>query len=136
MKLLKGFLAILLFSQLVLTATFFSKTVERVAENLIDMILERTPRFANTSCTESCCGSLPSRSALLYVYYQNTGHFYGGNGEGAINTYSYSGSGDGRNNPAKQCVPNVGPLPATTYKLGWCTNIMHQTAQRPCSFYL
>jgi hypothetical protein len=73
---------------------------------------------------------------MTYHYYQNTGRFVGGSGEYAVNTHAYSGSGDGLNNPAKQCVVNVGPLPATTYKLGYCTNVMHSTVDRPCAFYL
>ena len=30
----------------------------------------------------------------------------------------------------------MGPLPASTYKLGYCKDIMHDKNQRPCSFYL
>lgn len=30
----------------------------------------------------------------------------------------YSGTGDGRNNPAMQNVPNVGPIPQGTYDIG------------------
>lgn len=36
-----------------------------------------------------------------------------------------------------QCAPgNIGPLPASTYKLAYCKNVMHETVQRPCSFYM
>lgn len=48
---------------------------------------------------------------------------------------TYSGQGKGYLNPDEQC--NVdGPLPATTYEVAFCKNIMHQTTNRPCSFYL
>lgn len=30
----------------------------------------------------------------------------------------YSGAGDGKNNPAMQDVPNVGPIPTGTYTIG------------------
>lgn len=49
---------------------------------------------------------------------------------------TYSGQGKGYLNPDYQCVVNTGPLPATTYKLDTCVNVMHQTTQKPCSFYL
>ena len=97
---------------------------------------DKGPFFANTSCTTDCCKSLPSRSPMTYYFYQNTGRFRGGSGEWAINTMTYSGQGKGYLNPDYQCVVNTGPLPATTYKLGYCVNVMHETTQRPCSFYL
>lgn len=49
---------------------------------------------------------------------------------------TYSGQGAGYLNPDYQCVSNTGPLPATVYKLGYCVNVMHETTQRPCAFYL
>lgn len=73
---------------------------------------------------------------MTYYFYQNTGRFRGGSGEWAINTMTYSGQGAGYLNPDMQCVVNTGPLPATTYKLGYCVNVMHETTQRPCAFYL
>lgn len=90
----------------------------------------------NSTCTSDCCKSLPKRSAMTYTFYQDTGRFKGGLGQWAIDTKAYSGAGSGYLNPSKQCVKNVGPLPATTYKLAYCVNIMHQTKKRPCSFYL
>ena len=49
----------------------------------------------------------------------------------------YSGHDEGYLNPDKQCdLDDIGPLPASVYKLGYCKNIMHETTQRPCSFYL
>ena len=101
-----------------------------------DLIGFEAALLANTSCTTDCCKSLPSRTHMTYYFYQNTGRFRGGSGDWAINTKTYSGQGAGYLNPDKQCVPNVGPLPATTYKLGYCVNVMHSTVQRPCSFYL
>lgn len=47
----------------------------------------------------------------------------------------YSGQGAGYNNPDYQCKEG-GPLPASTYEVAFCKNIMHQITQRPCSFYL
>mgnify|MGYP000995094248 FL=1 len=104
--------------------------------SLVDLILQRNSNLGNTSCTTSCCASLPSRGAMTYHYYQNTGRFRGGSGAYEVNTHAYSGQGEGYNNPAKQCVVNTGPLPATTYKLDYCVNVMHETTQRPCAFYL
>lgn len=91
---------------------------------------------ANSTCTKDCCKSLASRAKMTYTFYQDTGRFKGGSGKWAIDTKTYSGTGSGYLNPKKQCVKNVGPLPATTYKLAYCVNIMHQTKKRPCSFYL
>jgi hypothetical protein len=79
---------------------------------------------------------LAPRPAQTYTFYQNTGTFIGGTGQWAVKTKTYSGTGAGYLNPAYECVHNVGPLPATTYKLHDCVNVMHQTTQRPCSFYL
>jgi hypothetical protein len=73
---------------------------------------------------------------MTYHYYQKSARFRGGSGAYAIDTHCYSGQGSGLNNPDKQCVSNVGPLPATTYKLASCVNVMHETVQRPCAFYL
>lgn len=93
--------------------------------------------LSNTSCTEDCCKSLPSRGPMTYTFYQNTGRFRGGSGEYAINTLAYSGQGSGYLNPAMQCVVNTGPLPASTYKITYCKNTMHDPpVQRPCAFYL
>lgn len=72
---------------------------------------------------------------MTYYYYQNTGRFKGGSGDFSINVLGYSGQGAGYNNPDYQCKP-AGPLPASTYEVAFCKNIMHQITQRPCSFYL
>ena len=42
-------------------------------------------------CLKACCETLKSRPQMHYTYYQNTGHFFGGSGEWAINTHGYSG---------------------------------------------
>jgi hypothetical protein len=85
---------------------------------------------------QDCCKSLAPRAAQTYHFYQNTGRFIGGSGDSAVNTKTYSGTGAGYLNPDYQCVKNVGPLPATSYKLDYCVNVMHTTTQRPCAFYL
>ena len=92
---------------------------------------------SNQSCMEDCCYAGPTRGPMTYYYYQNTGSFRGGSGAYAIDTLGYSGQGAGYNNPDYQCVLDVGPLPATVYKLTWCKNTMHiPLVPRPCSFYL
>jgi hypothetical protein len=93
--------------------------------SFVDLVLQKSRQVSNESCTQNCCASLPSRGPMTYHYYQNTGRFKGGSGEYAIDTLAYSGQGEGYNNPAKQCVVNTGPLPASTYKLDTCVNYMH-----------
>lgn len=73
---------------------------------------------------------------MTYIFYQKTGRLRGGSGEFAIDTHGYSGQGSGYLNPDAQCQVNIGPLPASTYKITYCKNIMHETVQRPCAFYL
>lgn len=90
----------------------------------------------NSTCSSDCCKSLSHREAMTYTFFQDTGRFKGGSGAWAIDTKTYSGKGSGYLNPRMQCIKNLGPLPATTYKLAYCVNIMHQTKKRPCSFYL
>lgn len=107
------------------SAPFEKETIAQKLVSFVDKILHRSNSLGNTSCTESCCATLHTRPAMTYHYYQNTGRFKGGSGDYAINTVCYSGQGEGYNNPAKQCVSNVGPLPATTYKLATCVNVMH-----------
>lgn len=129
-------LCLLALSQVSVCFDFSSEELTQKAISFLDLVLRRNKNLGNDSCTQSCCASLKTRSAMTYHYYQNTGRFVGGSGEYAINTHGYSGQGEGYNNPAKQCVVNTGPLPATTYKLGYCVNVMHETTQRPCAFYL
>lgn len=116
---------------ILLIALFVGSTL--VHCDLLELV---DPPNANTSCTTDCCKTLTARAAQTYYFYQNTGRFKGGLGEWAVNTMTYSGQGKGYLNPDYQCVVNTGPLPATTYKLGYCVNVMHETTQRPCSFYL
>jgi hypothetical protein len=89
----------------------------------------------NSSCREDCCSLLSNRKPMTYYFYQNTGRFKGGEGEWAIDTKTYSGQGKGYLNPDEQCNED-GPLPATTYEVAFCKNIMHQVTNRPCAFYL
>lgn len=90
-----------------------------------------------SACDSDCCRTLSDRRPMLYTYYQDTGRFTGGSGEAAIETRGYSGRGSGKNNPLEQCnLADIGPLPATVYKLAYCKNVMHEVSQRPCSFYL
>ncbi len=123
MKTFTIFLCIAVILQLTLAFPLFSKDDEA--------------SLGNTSCTTDCCKSLPSRPPMTYTFYQNTGRFRGGSGAYAINTLAYSGQGAGYLNPAYQCVVNTGPLPASTYKITYCKNTMHDPpVQRPCAFYL
>lgn len=92
---------------------------------------------SKSNCELDCCRTLPDRLPMTYTFYQNTGRFIGGSGDFYIDTHGYSGRDKGYLNPDEQCTPgDIGPLPATTYKLGYCKNYMHETTQRPCSFYL
>jgi hypothetical protein len=136
MKAVLVLLSVLLLTQATFSFDFDSEQLAEKAISFLDFVLQRNKNLGNDSCTKSCCASLPSRGAMTYHYYQNTGRFVGGSGNYAVNTHAYSGQGEGYNNPAKQCVVNTGPLPATTYKLGYCVNVMHETTQRPCAFYL
>ncbi len=138
MKGLLFIVAMLLFAQIGYSFAFDKDSATDKINNFIDFILHRQNggNLGNDSCTSSCCASLPSRAAMTYHYYQNTGRFKGGSGSYVVDTHGYSGQGDGYNNPAKQCVVNTGPLPATTYKLAECVNVMHSTVSRPCAFYL
>lgn len=38
--------------------------------------------------------------------------------DGRFVAQGYSGSGEGRNNPSKEAVPGVGPIPRGKYKIG------------------
>ena len=94
MRVFLGFLTILLLTQLAVSAPFFSKQhLKKTASSIFEYILQTKNLLANESCTKSCCASLPSRPAMTYRYYQNTGKFVGGTGEYAINTRCYSGQG-------------------------------------------
>lgn len=52
---------------------------------------------------------------MTWAYKQATG-WISRDGENVVE--GYSGAGDGKNNPAMQDVPNVGPLPAGKYTIG------------------
>ena len=85
---------------------------------------------------QTCCSTLKSRPQQKYTYYQNTGRMVGGSGEWKVDTHGYSGSSQGRNKPSMQCVKNTGPAPTGQYKLDFCTDVMHGSTPRPCSFYM
>jgi len=52
----------------------------------------------------------------VWTYSQSTGHLL--DATGALLCLAYSGTGDGRNNPAMENVPDVGPIPQGTYTIG------------------
>lgn len=54
----------------------------------------------------------------MWIYRQSTGEMTDLHGE-IIASGCYSGSGDGKNNPAMQDVPCVGPLPCGVYRIGY-----------------
>ncbi len=75
------------------------------------------------------------KATHTYYYFINTGRFRGGSGNYAINVLGYSGSGPGYLNPDYQCKEG-GPISSSKYEVAFFKNMMHQTTQRPCSFYL
>lgn len=50
----------------------------------------------------------------MFTFHQRSGLFEG-NG---LSYVGYSGTGEGRNNPDYQSVPQVGPIPVGTYDIG------------------
>jgi len=52
----------------------------------------------------------------VWSYQQSTGHLL--DPSGALFCIAYSGHGEGRNNPAMQNVPDVGPIPEGLYEIG------------------
>ena len=52
---------------------------------------------------------------MPWNYSQTTGTLTRG---GQFVAVGYSGAGTGRNNPAEQAVPNVGPIPQGSYNIG------------------
>ena len=52
---------------------------------------------------------------MAWIYSQSTGELTRGGQRVAA---GYSGFGIGRNNPAEQAVPNVGPIPQGIYRIG------------------
>jgi hypothetical protein len=51
----------------------------------------------------------------MWTYRQSTGELLH---DGGVIAHGYSGHGPGKNNPAMQGVPNIGPIPAGTYRIG------------------
>lgn len=52
----------------------------------------------------------------MWTYAQATGSLYAPDGE--LVACGYSGSGDGKNNPALQAVHDVGPIPCGDWRIG------------------
>jgi hypothetical protein len=52
---------------------------------------------------------------MPWTYSQSTGSL---TQDGVFVATGYSGAGPGRNNPAEQAVPNVGPIPQGRYSIG------------------
>lgn len=92
--------------------------------------------LGGSRCDTDCCRTLSDRLPMSYTYYQRSGRLVGGSGEFSIDTKGYSGKGKGYLNPDEQCTPFIGPIPASTYKLAFCKNKMHETLDKPCSFAL
>ena len=89
-------LKLILISCILAQALTFPFTAEAITEkfvSFVDLVLQKSNNLGNDSCTKSCCASLPSRSAMTYHYYQNSGRFRGGSGAYAIDTHGYSGQG-------------------------------------------
>ncbi len=52
---------------------------------------------------------------MSWIYSQSSGEL---TKDGELIATGYSGAGIGRNNPAEQAVPNVGPIPQGHYSIG------------------
>ena len=52
---------------------------------------------------------------MPWVYHQSSGEMFR---DGVLKGVGYSGSGEGKNNPAMQSVHNVGPAPQGDYLIG------------------
>ena len=63
---------------------------------------------------------------MPWQYSQSTGQLTQNGGAGVAN--GYSGNGNGRNNPAMEAMPNVGPAPAGRYTIGAPHNSNHTGA--------
>jgi hypothetical protein len=89
-------LKLLLISCILAQALAFPFTTQEISEKVVsffDLVLQKNNNLGNDSCTKSCCASLPSRPAMTYHYYQNSGRFRGGSGAYAVDTHGYSGQG-------------------------------------------
>ncbi len=52
---------------------------------------------------------------MTWRYEQSTGRI---SRDGELLATGYSGTGEGRNNPTMEAVPNVGPIPCGLYRIG------------------
>lgn len=63
--------------------------------------------------------SLPN----YWIYQQSTGLYLSPTlQETKIEVYGYAGHGEGLNNPSKQDIPSVGPIPQGDYLINWATD--------------
>jgi hypothetical protein len=53
----------------------------------------------------------------MWTYEQRSGNIFKADGE--LVATGYSGFGDGKNNPAAQDEPNIGPIPCGAYTIGF-----------------
>src|SRR5580704_5305736 len=67
---------------------------------------------------------------MSWIYSQSTGRL---TRDGQFVATGYSGKGAGRNNPAEQAVPDVGPIPQGRYRIG---PQFHAPVQGPCAMRL
>ena len=67
---------------------------------------------------------------MPWIYSQTTGDL---TRDGQLIASGYSGAGAGRNNPAEQAVPNVGPIPQGRYRIG---PAFEAPVQGPCTMPL
>lgn len=67
---------------------------------------------------------------MAWTYSQSSGELIH---DGEMVATGYSGTGAGRNNPAEQAVPNVGPIPQGRYKIG---PEFEAPVQGPCTMRL
>lgn len=65
----------------------------------------------------------------MYTYKQKTGEILQ---NGSPIGIGYSGKAEGRNNPDKERMPNVGPLPAGHYKIGKAFDDLRHPGKGPC----
>ncbi|HWG19170.1 MAG TPA: tlde1 domain-containing protein [Terracidiphilus sp.] len=52
----------------------------------------------------------------MWSYQQTAGELF--DNDGNLTGTGYSGSPEGKNDPSKQCIPDVGPIPRGSYTIG------------------
>lgn len=73
------------------------------------------PVAPTPSGDDAFAGNATAYNGSGWVWKQSSGELYYGSAKVAV---GYSGLGDGLNNPNKQNVPNVGPIPTGGYVIG------------------